>query len=478
MSNDHSQGIGRRITRYGTILSISGILCKLLLLVYTIFAVDVLGEAGFGRIEYFIEIAIIVTVLLDFGLEQTVTRELARRRNEIKSVLIPLLSFRLLASFIGGFLMLGFLLGTAKEGHTLPLMLCAVLYFFVVSNIMLIRAVIRSLEWLTIEGIANLLDKLVHISLAMLVLLTTPSLGLLMLCYSAGASISLAIYGQALWNDIRSAKASLSLAQGMEWQRLAIPIGLSAACILLLHRQDTVMVNWIRDDAETGLYRAPYRLLEGLFLFPQVLAISAYPVFSKLFHEKQPFEQTAALLLRGLLLLSLPIAVGGMFVGHELISTLMDRLEPRSGDVFVILLWSLPFIYANFLLGTILNATNQQNKNLRASAWGMACNALLNIPAIYGFGALGAAVMTMVAQGLYCVLMIYDTRAFNLFRDTRRYFAILASCLGMALALWLASYSWYVEIMLGAGIYATMIVLLRGVSHQDIQNVLRVVRRR
>ncbi|MDX9754115.1 MAG: hypothetical protein RBU29_09150, partial [bacterium] len=58
-STENEMGIGKRITRFGLILTLCGIASKLLLLVYTVFAVAVLGQERFGRIEYFIEMGII-----------------------------------------------------------------------------------------------------------------------------------------------------------------------------------------------------------------------------------------------------------------------------------------------------------------------------------------------------------------------------------------------------------------------------------
>ncbi|MGI6456444.1 MAG: flippase [bacterium] len=469
------QGIGRRITRYGTILAVTGILCKILLLIYTVWAVDVLGKEGFGRIEYFIEMAIIFTVLVDFGMEQTITRELARRREELPQLVHPLMLFRLLVTIGGAILMALFLRLTAKPEHTWLLIGCAILYYFIVSHVMLIRAYVRSCEWLGYEGTANLLDKMVHIGLAFAVLWLLPSLPLIMLCYSAGALVSLLIYIYVIIRHLGWKITPFSLSLGITWQALAVPIGLSAACILLLHRQDTAMVNWIRGDEETGLYRAPYRFLEGLFLFPQVLAIAAYPVFSKLFHEQRPFIQTAADLLRGLFMLSLPITIGGTMVAADMMHTLTPELGTAGGWVFMILLWSLPFIYANFLLGTILNATDRQRDNLIASAAGLICNAVLNIPAIFLWGAYGASITTVLSQGMYCLIMFAYLRHYSLIQGVWSYSILLLSCVVMALVLYLVEYPWFIEVLIGAAVYCFLMVSLRGITLHELKNLKRVV---
>ncbi len=479
ISNSASdKGVGRRITRYGSILGISGIFCKLMVLGYTLLAVEILGQEKFGRIEYFMEMAIIFCVLIDFGLEQTITREIARRRDRLKNVLRSLFYFRLTISIVGGIIMMFLLAAVGKPEHTWSLIVCAVFFFFAVLHMMFIRSFVRSLELLSMEGIANILEKIVHIGLAIPMLLFYPHLPPVFLCYTAGSLVSVAFYWKVILQRVGWSRRTFKYSEWFEWQKLAVPIGLSSACVLLLHREDTAMINWIWDDSETGLYRAPYRIFEGLFLFPQVLSIAAYPVFSKLYHENRPFSRTAGLFLRGLMIIAIPMAVGGTCVADDLVTQLLRKVDPRACDVFKILVWSLPFIFANFLLGAILNATDRQRKNLQASAWGLVSNAILNVPAILLWGALGASVMTVISQGLYGVLMSYHTRDLHLFTEGKRYLAILAASLIMALVILSIQLPWYFAILLGATVYAISLLLLRGISREDIENLFRVLRNR
>lgn len=476
MTTTSDKGIGRRITRYSMFLTISGILCKLFLLMYTIFAVDVLGETVFGRIEYLFEIAIIFSVLVDFGLEQTVTRELSRRRNDLSQEIYPLLLYRLSVSIIGTFVLLGLMILIRRPEHSWGLIYASVIYFFIVCNVMIVRSIVRSVEWMGVESWANILDKVAHIGFAMYLLFVYPNPALILLCYSAGALVSLIIYMWVILKEYGWTPRPYKIQDWLGWQKLAVPIGLSAACILLLHREDTVMVNWLQGDKETGLYRAPYRLLEGLFLFPQVLAISAYPVFSKLYHEQKNFSQTAGLLLRGLLLLSLPMATGGIVIANGMISTLIPKLGTQGGIIFAVLVCSLPFIYTNFLLGTILNATNRQNKNLWAAFIGLLSNAILNIPAIYYWGAIGASVMTVVSQGLYGIIMLFALQDKHILQDWLKYLAILAAAIIMAAAIAYIPTAWYWQVIFGMMIYAVLVYLLKAISIEDVKKLKQVIR--
>ena len=174
-------------------------------------------------------------------------------------------------------------------------------------------------------------------------------------------------------------------------------------------------------------------------------------------------------------MIGLPIAAGGTYIAHDMMLTLAPELGEDGGTIFQILVWSLPFIYANFLLGTILNATNRQRLNFRASAWGLLCNAVLNVPAIYWYGACGAAWVTVISQGLYCVMMLIDTRDFLLIRSVYRYAAIGAACLVTIAGLELADWHWIYSIPLGVAIYPIALIVFRGIAREDLHNMWRVV---
>jgi O-antigen/teichoic acid export membrane protein len=178
------------------------------------------------------------------------------------------------------------------------------------------------------------------------------------------------------------------------------------------------------------------------------------------------------------MILSFPMVVGGTLLSHEIIQFLMPDLDAGGGRVFQILLWSLPFIYANFLLGTILVATDRQKLNLVGSVCGLVCNGLANIPAIYYWGAYGASVVTIASQGLYTLILLYFCRQFLTTKGLFRYVSILASCAVMAGAIAWAALPWFLEIMLGAGVYGIALILLQGISLDDLNHLRGILRKK
>ena len=467
----------KRIARYTALLTGSGIVCKLLLLVFTALAADILGRELYGQLEYLIEMALIFGVLIDFGLEQTLTRDLAKWKDRFRSVAEATLGFRFLTSllaFVSIELVLSVIdLAVRDRIYVLENGIAGV-YCVVIFQLALGKALLRSRELLPAEAKINLVDRGLLVLIGIAALWLGGGVPVLLGVYVLTACVALFLAWWTIARRVVSCRPRLNIGLAVQWQRTAIPIGLSAACILLLHRQDTAMVNIIAGNAETGVYKAAYRPFEGLFLFPQMLAISCYPIVSALHAGGERIERLVARFLRLLFFVSVPMAVGGTAIADSFIGQIYPEYHPDSVSVLIILVWSLPCIFGNFLLGTILNATNRQTKNFYASAIAMAANFVFNIPAILYFGADGAALVTILSQGLYFVLILVYCRDVMEWSavDLKRSAGMLVSAAMMAVVLIVLPLAWYSEFVIGAAVYGVAMIVLRAVVREDLELIL------
>lgn len=472
-----NQRSGTRIARYTAILTLSGLICKLLLIGFVYLAANRLGDERYGFLEYLVELGLILAVLFDFGFEQVTTRDLAGRPDKASRMVWGFWVYRgyaglaLLAVYM--LPVVGYNLYRGRPIHWEPLILGG-LVAMVTYHVALAKAILRSQEKLTTEAWMNLLEKAVATVLGSVVVVLGFGVAPVLAAYLAGGAAALMLGMRTLRRLFPEMERRLDWPAIASWQRLGVPIGLSAACILLLHREDTVMVYWIQGKSETGIYRAPYRFFEGLFLIPQMLGVSAYPVLSSLFAQKKPVHGLASDLLRFLLLLALPLAVGGTLIAGEVIPGLLREYPPEQITlIFRVLVWSLPPIFLNFILGTLLNATHRQRYNFYAAACALIGNLVLNVPAIYLYGGTGAAVVTIVSQGLYCVMCLWWTRDLLVF-DRPRIWTVVAAAISSAVMgfvlVWLDAV-WWVDVPIGVLVYGIGILLLRGLSPSDVVRV-------
>ncbi|HPO08669.1 MAG TPA: flippase [bacterium] len=464
---------GERIARFTGLLTGSGIVCKILLLIFAILAADILGRDSYGYLEYLLEMALIFGVLVDFGLEQTVTRDLAKWKDRFRAVAGAILGYRLVASLlvlVAMELTLSVIDLSVRDRvfwleNTLASVYCVIIFHGALT-----KALLRSQEQLAAEAGINLADRTFLVVAGIAALWIGGRISVLLGVYIASALLALGLGWRVIFRRIAPCRPQWDLDLAFIWQRTAIPIGLSAACILLLHREDTVMVNILAGDAETGIYKAAYRPFEGLFLFPQMLAVASYPVFSSLYAQGEPIDRLIARFLRLLMYLSVPMAVGGTLIAESFIGQCYPKYAPDGVSVLMLLVWSLPFIFGNFLLGTVLNAIDRQAKNFYASVLAMVSNFVLNIPAILWYGAEGAAAVTILSQGLYLFLLVYYCRDRMEWHteDLRRGLGMIGATVVMAAILVLFPYAWYWEVMIGAAVYGAGLIVFRGAVREDL----------
>ena len=192
-----------------------------------------------------------------------------------------------------------------------------------------------------------------------------------------------------------------------KWIPVMLPFGLSAACSVIFCREDTVMLYLLADAQETGRYRAAFRLMEGLFLFPQLVTIAAYPVLSRWYVKGLNTNKIISNLTKHLLTVSLLISVGGISLSKPLMKLLFPEYSGIS-EVFVFLLWSLPITYLNYFFGTILASCDRQMRIFIGAFVSMIVNFLLNYWWIPIWGAAGAAMATLATQFIYCTFLVYS----------------------------------------------------------------------
>ena len=178
--------------------------------------------------------------------------------------------------------------------------------------------------------------------------------------------------------------------------------------------------------------------------------------------------------------LAAPIVVGGVLVGPGVLALIKPEAA-AAGHLLCVLILSYPFICGNFMVGTVLAATNRQNRNFVAGAIALATNTVLNLASIPHYGAMGAAVATLISQAAYFFCMLHECR--DQFAgwsvDLAYYVKALAAALAMgAIVFVLASLGAPVLVQIAAGAlaYGLLAAGLRVLSPGDLARLWQQMR--
>jgi O-antigen/teichoic acid export membrane protein len=115
--------------------------------------------------------------------------------------------------------------------------------------------------------------------------------------------------------------------------------------------------------------------------------------------------------LRYLLMIALPIAIGGWSLADQIVPFLFDDQYERSIQVLQIVIWVVPLMYASEFLGYIVLIQGNERQAARAVIVSTSVNVIMNLIVVPRYGLLGAAVLTVVTEAVLVGQYVWLLRA-------------------------------------------------------------------
>ena len=168
---------------------------------------------------------------------------------------------------------------------------------------------------------------------------------------------------------------------------------------------DIVMLGLFTHDAEVARYGAPAAVLLQLAFVANIFSRGFFPRMSALSDDRQAAATELSLLTRMLLVVSVPVAVGGILLAEPLLGLLRGGAYADAWLPFVLLLLAVPVRFLTNGLGWTLTALDRQGERARLDMAGAGLNVALNLVAIPLFGAEGAAATTLATDLLLLALL-------------------------------------------------------------------------
>lgn len=245
------------------------------------------------------------------------------------------------------------------------------------------------------------------------------------------------------------------MAEARRRWREATPIGAGIVVLRVLLNIDIIMLGLRATPDVAGNYAAASRIIFLLVIVVEVLWAALLPRFSRLAKLDRPgFVRAFNLYLGCILAGMLPIAVGGVLVGPDLITLLYGDQFPAAGRVFQVLAVSYTMLAVGTFLGNTLVSEDRQSRYVPPVTVAALVALIGTFVLIPRWGSLGAC-LGMLASHLLLVTSLAVIVRGRLRRELGRLLLSLApALLAMAAAVWLAA-GWHVvlRIALGGSVY-------------------------
>jgi O-antigen/teichoic acid export membrane protein len=441
-----------------------------------------LGDAGFGNLYLAMSFAAIAGLLVDFGLNEQLVREIARDRELAGRYLVNAVSIKIGLAVAAYLLTLAIarVLGYPSELRLVIAIFCLILLVNALGATL--AALGRGIEYVLPASTALIVEK---------VFVTAVAIALLYRGYGI-ASVAAVFVAGALLNTTWQAfhlRRRIAFSGTVERRTMgllvkgALPFLAYWVLGAVYYRVDIVLLSKLSTPAVVGWYSAAYRLFDTLFFLPGIVSGAVLlPILSRMSTvSRGQLRLAIGKGLDTLLLLGVPICTG-LFVLAEPILQFIYR-RPEFLNAAPALRWlaiALILVYANSVLATVLISINREGKLALIPGFATVVNVVLNLLLIPRYHHLAAAAVTTATE---CI--IFGSLLLCLPADLRprRSLLVLAKAMGASLAMVLALYmlqgqSLPVSIVLGGLVYCLAALALRLVPLQDLRLLRSALTRR
>ncbi len=401
----------------------ANLLNKLLLFVFAMLTLRVLGPRAAG--EYYVAVTIIgfADILTNFGLNLLTTREVARQPETAgqylsQTIVLRLILWIVMLPILGGYL--AYRAGAFGSGAGNPISpegvqaVALLAVSLIPANLnTAISSIFQARERMVLPAAVTIVSTLSTVSLGALVLLAGYGfVGLAAVSIVTNLITFAILLALAARDGIRP---EMRIRPAFIWGMvgLSLPLMLNHLLQTVFFKIDVLLLDQLllRDGSTVvGWYQAAYKWVDALLILPAFFTMALFPMLSRrAADDPSGFRRAYTTALRWLVTLALPVAVVTTFLADGLVWALAgSEYVPQGGTALKVMIWFLPFSFANGLTQYVLIAMNRQRWITFSFVIAVLFNLLANWLVIPGhdfgwlvipaYSYIGAAVVTILSE--------------------------------------------------------------------------------
>ena len=452
---------------------------------------NAVGVNEYGFYFTIFNLAYIFNILLDLGVTNFNTRNIARHPVLIDKHLPDILAMKLMLALL--YAAVTFTVGLLSGYSSRQFSLLAILTFnqFLNSLILYLRSNFEGLMLFKWDSVISILDRVVMIAICALMLwgpahhITVEWFALAQTAaYAVTATTALAVLTLRIRREHNAHFSFRSLrvkkAFAIVILRKSFPFALLVLLMASYNRIDPLLLSWLHPDGtfQAGIYAGAFRLLDALTMVAYLVSVPLLPVFARMTAEHDAQLGDTTRMVTGLMVV-FSVAAAALFSSHS--GQFMQLLYPRQPEyagnytaVFALLVWGIVPISMTYVFGTLLTAAGKLRQLNLLAAITLVVNITVNLVLIPRWGAVGSAWAAVTAQTFMAVTQIYVAlRLLNLHPAKGYLLRLLLFAAAVSAAMWLLPpMAWWAALGAGVGIALALALPLRLI---DIKNILQII---
>ncbi|MBU4142698.1 flippase [Patescibacteria group bacterium] len=416
----------------------------------------------------------IFAVIADLGLYQLMVREISRPQADELKIASNIFTIRLLSGlFIFALAPLISLFFPYSEQAKLGILVGMAGFWLLSGGQVLIGLFQKYLQMIKVAT-AELFGRLVQLGLVWWLVLSGAGFLPLVAALSLGG---LANFLLIFWWARHYCRLRLAFDRAYWWNVLqqGYPLAVASILTMIYFSSDSLFLSILKPAADVGIYRLPYKILEGLIFFPAMFVGLVMPLLSRFAQtDREKFKNIFQRASDVLIVFAIPLVAGTLVLSPAIINLLGGGKYNESTAIFNILIVAVGMIFLGTLFSYVLIALEKQKSLLWISGVAAIFNIAANLIFIPRYSYYAAAAITVLTEALVVILMALVLYWFFRWLPSFKIFlkSLLAAA-GMMAALWLLpGWNLALSLVVAAIVYFGLLYLLRGFSRADIVNLI------
>lgn len=458
------------------------VLTKLVSLFVMVCLARYLGQVGFGKFSFAFAYLGFFAILTDFGLDQILIREIASVERPPEVLFGNAVLLKLTLALLSLILACSIALSLDYPLSTKMLVLLASIslifsyqspsfgnVFTTIFTVNLSRVYVTAIDLVSkvVMGALTLLFILLRRTLFEIVAVNVFGLipGFIALVY--------------LSNRFIRPKFSLDFGLWKFLLRESLPIALSSIFVMVYFRVDVILLSLWKGEGAIGLYSASFKLTEAFTILGSAFIITLLPLASRYYKSaRKSMEMAYQVSLKYLLLLMIPVSIGTLFYRHQIINILYGGEYAATSSALSILIWATTFMMLNMTITTFLISIYQQKIFTLMAFCLMVANLTFNFSLIPRFSFVGAAIATVLTEGLFTVFgAFYLARFHDLLPSSSLLRLIPVNLVFILFLVFFSKYSIFAIVPVSIPLYLALLTIFGGVGRFEVDLLKKVFAR-
>lgn len=380
---------------------------------------NAVGNEAYGFYYAIFSFSYIFNILLDLGLTNFNTRNIAQHPQLIGKHLSGILGIKIL--LLGLYVVVTFTVGLLMGYGSAEFRLLALLTLcqFLNSLILYLRSNFEGLLLFRWDSLFSVLDRLLMIVICGC-LLWSPLRERFNIYWFVYAQLAAYVMTASLALVVIGRKAGL---RRLRWDRRfflvilrkSAPFALLVLLMAAYGHVDSIVLRAMASDEQAGIFAGAFRLLDALTMVAYLVSVPLLPVFSRLCREGSEVSPYLRLVFWPMMLFAVGAAVACAALAEPLMSLLYHGRAAQYVPVFRVIIFGIIPIGLTYIFGTLLTASGYMRQLNTFAAVSLVLNIVVNMLLIPHLGAVGSAWASLATQSFMAVAqLLLSVRIFKL----------------------------------------------------------------